>query len=213
MAVLAKICGLKTPKTVQAAVASGAAFVGFVFHEKSPRHVTPALAAALAQNVPAHVRKVAVVVDADDNMLDGITRAVALDFIQMHGTEDAARIDVVKRKFGVGVMKAVSVSTADDLDRVRDLANADMLLFDAKAPAGAPPGGNAIAFDWTLLANRNWPQPWFLSGGLTPENVADAVRASGATLVDVSSGVEIQRGEKSVERIAAFLQAVRTLPQ
>lgn len=213
MSVLAKICGLKTPETVQAAIAGGAAYIGFVFHEKSPRHVTPAQAAALTKTVPAHVRKVAVVVDADDDTLDGITRAVALDFIQMHGAEDAARIDAVKRRFGVGVMKAVSVSGTGDLDRARDFANADMLLFDAKAPAGAPPGGNAIAFDWTLLAGRSWPQPWFLSGGLTPENVGDAVAASGATLVDVSSGVEIRRGEKSAERIAAFLQAVRTLPQ
>lgn len=213
MAVLAKICGLRTSETVQAAVAGGAAFIGFVFHEKSPRHVTPAQAASLAKRVPAGVRKVAVVVDADDATLDGIAREVAPDFIQMHGAEDAARIDAVKRRFGVGVMKVVSVSAAGDLDHARDFANADMLLFDAKAPAGAPPGGNAIAFDWTLLAGRSWPQPWFLSGGLTPGNVGAAVGASGAKFVDVSSGVEIRRGEKSVERIAAFLNAVRILPE
>ncbi len=213
MTVLTKICGLKTPETVQAAVAGGAAFVGFMFYEKSPRHVTPAQAASLAKALPASVRKVAVTVDADDAMLDGIARDVAFDFIQMHGAEDAARIDAVKRKFGVGVMKALAISTAADLERVRDFANADMLLFDAKAPAGAPPGGNAIAFDWTLLAGRDWPQPWFLSGGLTPENVGDAVSTSGAKFVDVSSGVEIRRGEKSVEKITAFLNAVHNIRQ
>jgi phosphoribosylanthranilate isomerase len=213
MPVLAKICGLRTSETVQAAVIGGAAFVGFLFHEKSPRHVTPAQAARLARDLPAGVRKVAVVVDADDAALDDITHEVAPDYIQMHGAEDAARIDAVKRRFGVGVIKAVSVSAAGDLDRARDFANADMLLFDAKAPPGAPPGGNAISFDWTLLAGRSWSQPWFLSGGLTPENVANAVGASGARFVDVSSGVEIRRGEKSAERIAAFLSAVQNLPE
>lgn len=213
MAVRAKICGLKTPETVQAAVAGGAAYVGFVFHETSPRHVTPQQAAALAKDVPPGVRTVAVVVDADDAALDGITRALAPAFVQMHGAEGPARIDAVKRKFGVGVMKAVAVASAADVDRARDFADADLLLFDAKAPAGAPPGGNALAFDWHLMAGRTWPQPWFLSGGLTAENVGGAVRASGAALVDVSSGVEVRRGEKSVAKIAAFLDAVRNIRQ
>jgi len=213
MAVRAKICGLRTPETVQAAVAGGAAYVGFMFHENSTRHVTPAEAAALARDLPAGIGKVAVVVDADDDTLDGIARALAPALVQMHGGENPARVDAVKRRFGVGVIKVIPVASARDVDRARDFANADLLMFDAKAPAGAPPGGNAVAFDWHLMAGREWPQPWFLAGGLTAENVGTAVRASGAALVDVSSGVEVRRGEKSVDKIAAFLDAVRSIRQ
>lgn len=211
MTVRAKICGLKTAGDVDAAVAGGAAFVGFVFFPPSPRAVDPADAAALAARVPVSVTRVGLVVDADDAMLDALMATVPLDMLQLHGHEDAARIAAIRARAGRPVMKAVRVDGPAALERAGDLG-ADWLLFDAAPPAGAGvPGGNARAFDWTLLAGRRFEAPWMLAGGLTPDNVAEAVAATGAVAVDVSSGVEARRGVKDPARIRAFLDAVSRL--
>ncbi|MBM3502385.1 MAG: phosphoribosylanthranilate isomerase [Alphaproteobacteria bacterium] len=213
MAIQAKICGLSTAETVATAVRGGADYVGFVFFPPSPRYVTPVQAGALAKNVPRHVRKVAVVVDAGDQELAAIRDQIPIDLWQCHGEEDCRRLAAIRQQFGVPVMKALSVSAPRDLDSAEAFEEcADMLMFDAKAPEGSViPGGNARAFDWSLLAGRGWRRPWMLSGGLTADNVGEAVRRTGARLVDVSSGVEERRGIKSPAKIEAFLAAVRHL--
>jgi len=215
MAVQVKICGISTPEAMTAAVAGGAAFVGLVFYPPSPRAVTPAEAAPLAALVPEGVVKTGLLVDADDATIEAILKAVPLDLLQLHGGEPPERVAAVKARFGLPVMKVVKLRQAGDLEAARPfLAVADRLLFDAKPPAelkGALPGGNAVAFDWSLLAGTTWPLPWMLAGGLTPENVARAVQISGAPAVDVSSGVEDAPGRKSISKIKAFLAAARAL--
>ena len=204
-----KICGLSTLAAVEAAVEGGARFVGFVFFPRSPRVVTPAQAAALAAAVPAGVAKVGLVVDADDETLAEIVEAAGLDMLQLHGKETPARAVEIRTRFGLPVMKAVPIYEAADVDRARVYEDvADRLLFDAKPPKGATrPGGNALAFDWELLAGRTWRLPWMLAGGLDSGNVEEAVRISGAAVVDVSSGVESAPGVKSPDKIRAFLEA------
>jgi phosphoribosylanthranilate isomerase len=212
MSVLAKICGLSTPDAVRAAVDGGADLVGFVFFPKSPRSVTPELASVLAEAPRARgVKVVAVTVDASDDLLDAIARTLRPDLIQLHGHETPARAGEVRSRTGAGVIRALRVSDVADLDVASAFDDvADYLMFDAKAPAGAVlPGGNGVAFDWNLLAGRSYTRPWFLAGGLNPENVAEAVKASGASLVDVSSGVETAPGVKDPALIKAFLEAVR----
>ncbi|SFS02012.1 phosphoribosylanthranilate isomerase [Yoonia litorea] len=204
-----KICGLKTADDIAAAVNAGASYVGFVFFPKSPRNIAIEDARALAAEVPVGVAKVALVVNADDAMLDAITSAVPLDILQLHGSESPERVLEIKARYGLPVMKAVGVAQADDLD---DLARygqvADQLLVDAKPPKGAElPGGNGLAFDWQLIAGRKWPVPWMLAGGLDAGNVAEAIRLTGARQVDVSSGVEVAPGQKDVAKIAAFCAA------
>lgn len=214
MTVLSKICGLSEPDSLRAAVTGGARYVGFVFYPPSPRAVAPALAGDLARLVPTGVRSVGLFVDPDDEYLEHVISQVPLDLIQLHGKEDPRRIAAIKARYRMPVMKAVKIGGPEDLAAALEVAEvADRLLFDAKPPAkvSALPGGNGIAFDWTLLAGRSWPKPWMLSGGLTPANVAEAVRVTGATEVDVSSGVEDRPGHKDVALVRAFLDAVHAL--
>ena len=213
MTVAAKICGVKDRAALDAAVAGGAAYVGFVFFPRSPRNVTAADVGALAAALPGNVTAVALAVDPDDALIDAILAgAPDIAMFQLHGAETPARVAEVRARTGKKAMKAIKVSEAADLDAARSyLSVADMLLFDAKPPAdmkNALPGGNAVSFDWTILSGRSWPLPWMLSGGLDPENVADAIRISGAPAVDVSSGVESAPGVKDPARISAFLRAV-----
>lgn len=205
----AKICGLTTRASLDAAVAAGAAYLGFVFFEKSPRNVSIEQARELALAVPDGLCKVALTVNASDAELDAILAAVPIDMLQLHGTETPARVAEVKARYGLPVMKAVGVADADDLPALSDYAKvADQLLVDAKPPKNAAlPGGNGLAFDWRLIAGRRWPVPWMLAGGLTPENVAQAMQMTGAQQVDVSSGVESAPGVKENTKIAAFCAA------
>lgn len=204
-----KICGLRDARHVAAAVDAGARYVGFVFFPKSPRHLALADAAGLALLVPDGVAKVALTVNASDAELDLITEAVALDMLQLHGTESPARVAEIKARYGLPVMKAVGVAERADLAAL-DLYQtvADQILVDAKPPKGAVlPGGNGLAFDWTLLLGRVWRRPWMLAGGLTPDNVALAVRSTNTRQVDVSSGVETAPGMKDEGLIRAFIAA------
>lgn len=211
MTVEAKICGLSTPETVDAAVRFGAAFVGFVTFPKSPRHISTETMRALGALVPKTVTRVGLFVDPDDALLDEKLATGALDLLQLHGGETPERVAAIKKRTGRPVMKAIKVAAPDDVARgIAAYAGVvDRLMFDAAE--GTLPGGNAKAFDWTLLSGRAVPLPWFLAGGLTPGNVAEAVRVTGASAVDVSSGVESSRGVKSVDLIRAFLDAVKAL--
>lgn len=206
-----KICGLSQAVHVAAAVEAGAAYVGFVFFQKSPRHLALPAAAALALTVPEGVAKVALTVNATDAELDAIAGTVAIDMLQLHGSESPARVAEVRARYGLPVMKAVGVAERGDLAALEDYqAVADQILVDAKPPKGAAlPGGNGLAFDWTLLMGRVWRKPWMLAGGLTPENVALAIRSTNARQVDVSSGVETAPGVKDEGLIRAFLAAAR----
>ena len=208
-----KICGLTAAADVAAAVSAGAAYVGFVFFEKSPRHVTVDAARTLALDVPPGVAKVALTVDADNAALDALTGRVPLDFLQLHGEESPARVAEIKARYGLPVMKAIGVAEVADLAQVDVYAGvADQLLIDAKPPPGATrPGGNALAFDWRLIEGRDWPLPWLLAGGLTPDNVAQAVARTGARQLDVSSGVERAPGVKDAKLIRAFIDNARGL--
>lgn len=206
-----KICGLKTADQLAVAIDAGASFVGFVFFPKSPRYVAPDIAASLAQEVPPGIARVGLFVDPDDALLESVLAQVPLDIIQLHGSESPDRLAEVKALTGLPVMKAVGVGDADDLDRLWDYGLvADLLLVDAKPPKDAElPGGNGLSFDWRLLVGRKWLKPWMLAGGLTPDNVAEAVRLTGAQIVDVSSGVESAPGEKDPVRIRSFLANAR----
>jgi phosphoribosylanthranilate isomerase len=206
-----KICGLRTVADVAAVAAAGAAYAGFVFFPKSPRHVTLEEARAMAHAAPPGLAKVALTVDADDAALDAIVEAVPLDLLQLHGHESPDRVAEVRARYGLPVMKAVGVADEGDLAAVFDYSLvADQILVDAKPPKGADlPGGNGLAFDWRLVAQRRWLRPWMLAGGLTPQNVAEAVRLTNARQVDVSSGVESSPGVKDPALIAAFLRAAR----
>lgn len=207
-----KICGLRDVAMMQAAVDAGASYVGLVFFPKSPRNVTIAQAAEVARAVPAGIAKVALVVDPDDALLDAITDVVPLDILQLHGHETPQRVAAIRARYGLPVMKAVGVADASDLAALDDYAKvADQILVDAKPPKDATlPGGNGLAFDWRLIAGRRWPVPWMLAGGLTPQNVAEAIALTGAAQVDVSSGVETAPGVKDAELIAAFCAAALT---
>lgn len=206
-----KICGLRDADMLQGAIDAGADYVGLNFFAKSPRSVTIAQAAALAPLVPVGVAKVGLVVDVDNAMLDALTQDVPLDFIQLHGHETPERVAEVKSRYGLPVMKVVGIADADDLATLdAHLSVADQILVDAKAPKNADlPGGNGIAFDWGLMAGRRWPVPWMLAGGLTPDNVGEAIRLTGTSQVDVSSGVETAPGVKDVHLMAAFCAAAR----
>jgi len=204
-----KICGLRRLADVKAVAAAGAAYAGFVFFAKSPRHLTVAAARPLLLAVPEGLAKVALTVDADDAALDAIVAALPIDMLQLHGHESPERVAQVRARYGLPVMKAVGVADAGDLAAVFEYSLvADQVLIDAKPPSGAAlPGGNGLAFDWRLLAGRRWLRPWMLAGGLTPENVAEAIRLTGARQVDVSSGVESAPGVKDAGRIAGFVAA------
>ena len=207
----AKICGLSTPETVRAALDGDAAYLGFMIFAPSTRNVALDLAGRLAEPARNRARIVAVTVDPDDALLDAITAALAPDFIQLHGRETPERVEAVRRRTGAGVIKALSIAEARDLEQIRPFETvADHLMLDAKAPPGsATPGGTGARFDWSLTAGRKFPRPWFLAGGLDPWNVREAVQLSGAPLVDVSSGVERGPGLKDPSLISAFLDAAR----
>lgn len=213
MSIAAKICGLSTPETVATAIAGGARFVGFVFFPPSPRNLSPAQAGSLVRAVPAGVTRVGVFVDPDDDLLKRVLAAAPLDILQLHGEETPERVAQIKQRFGKPAMKAIKIAGETDLAAApRYYGVADWLMFDARPPKTATrPGGNALAFDWELLSARRWPLPWMLSGGLTPANVAEAVRVARATSIDVSSGVESAPGVKDVAKIRAFLGAVAAL--
>lgn len=209
MAIDVKICGLNAPEAVNAAMAGGARYAGFNFYPPSPRAVNPAQAAALAAPLSRDVMKVGVVVDPDDETLGAILAAAPLDLIQLHGAESPRRVAEIRARFERPVMKVFKVSGPEDLAAVAAFVPvADLLMFDTKAPKHlkhALPGGNAVAFDWRILAGRTWPRPWLLAGGLDADNVGEAVAIAGARAVDVSSGVEERPGVKSAEKITAFL--------
>ncbi|WP_151718564.1 phosphoribosylanthranilate isomerase [Gemmobacter serpentinus] len=208
-----KICGLRSPADVIAAAAAGAVYAGFVFFPKSPRHVTLDQAREMAFAAPVGLAKVALVVDADDALLDSITEAVPLDMLQLHGHESPDRVAEIRARYGLPVMKAVGVADEGDLAAIFDYSTvADQLLIDAKPPkTAALPGGNGLSFDWRLVAQRRWLRPWMLAGGLTPENVAQAIRLTNARQVDVSSGVESAPGVKDHAKIKAFSDAAHLL--
>lgn len=204
-----KICGLSEPETLQATIDAGASYVGFVFFAKSPRNATIETAKQLAQSIPAGVCKTALVVNPTDSELDNLLKEVPIDMIQLHGNEPVERVLDVKSRYGLPVMKAVGVSTADDLQKIDAYARvADQLLIDAKPSGDADlPGGNGLSFDWRLIAGRRWALPWMLAGGLTPNNITEAIRLTGATQVDVSSGVEGAVGVKDKQLISDFIRA------
>jgi len=207
MKIQTKICGLSTPEFVDCAVDAGAAMVGFVFFPPSPRSISIADAAALAARVPDGVKKVALTVNAGDELLADIAANAGVDILQLHGSEQPERVFEVRHTYNLPVIKALPVEDQVDLMVARGYDGVvDYFLFDAKPPKDATrPGGNAVAFDWTLLKGFSLGKPWLLAGGLTPENVAEAVQISGAHMVDVSSGVEDQPGIKNLDKIRAFL--------
>ena len=204
-----KICGLKTAEALAAALDGGASHVGFIFFPKSPRNILPDEAGRLRRAALGRARAVAVTVDAADDLLDGIVVAMAPDMLQLHGKESPARVAAVKARYALPVMKALSVSEAADVEAAAAYEEvADRMLFDARPPKGAElPGGNGVPFDWRIL--DGYRGDYFLSGGLTPENVGAAIRLLDPPGLDVSSGVESAPGEKDLGLIAAFFAAVR----
>jgi phosphoribosylanthranilate isomerase len=210
MQVQTKICGLSSPETLDAAIAGGAAWLGFVFFPKSPRDIAAAQAASLIARAPRHVGKAAVLVDPDDALIASVLQA-GVTALQLHGDESPERLAALRRH-GVELWKAVPVRTRADLDAARGFRGvADRILYDARTPKGTLPGGMGLCFDWKLLDGFDHPLPWALSGGLDADNLADAVGTTGARLVDTSSGVESAPGVKDVDKIAAFLQAAARL--
>lgn len=206
-----KICGLNSVASVEAAIRNRADFAGFVFFPPSPRHLSLTTAAALAATAEARITRVGLFVDADDATLGDAVTAARLDVLQLHGKETPARAAELKARFGLPVWKALSVASAEDVARAAAYAGAvDLVLFDAKTPKGTLPGGMGLSFDWSLVAHWRGPVAWGLAGGLTPANIAEAVRLTGAPLVDTSSGVESAPGVKDEGLIADFCRAVRS---
>lgn len=205
-----KICGISTGDSLEAAIRARAAHIGLVFFDRSPRAVSPALAAQLSERAAGRIGRVGLFVDADDALLGEAVGAARLDALQLHGSETPERAAQLRARFGIPVWKALSVASAADVARADTYAGAaDLILFDAKTPKGTLPGGMGLSFDWTLVANWKGPLAWGLAGGLDPSNVAEAIRLTGAPLVDTSSGVESAPGVKDEARIAAFCAAVR----
>ncbi|WP_024513141.1 phosphoribosylanthranilate isomerase [Bradyrhizobium sp. ARR65] len=208
----AKICGIRTPEVLEAAAEHGARWAGFVFYPPSPRSVGPDEGAQLVQRVPMGLLRVGLFVDPTDEELESVLNRMPLDMIQLHGAETPQRVAAIRARCATSVMKAIKIATIEDLAAVPNYADvSDWLLFDAKPAksATALPGGNGLAFDWSMLSGRSWPKPWMLAGGLTEANVAEAVARTGATTVDVSSGIEERPGYKTPERVQRFLAAVR----
>lgn len=207
MSIRCKLCGLTTLDDISAAVRADASYIGFVFFLGSPRNLEIQAANLLLEATPKHVTKVGLVVDADNNFLDRLTSSACLDMLQLHGNETYQRVAEVKARYGLSVMKAVGISNLED---VRDAQHygevADQLLLDAKPNSVSDlPGGNGISFDWNLLAGSSWKVPWMLAGGLNPNNVASAVKLSGARQVDVSSGIETAPGKNNAELMSEFV--------
>jgi phosphoribosylanthranilate isomerase len=213
MSVDVKICGLSTAETVIAAIEAGASLVGFVFYPPSPRNITVEKAATLAKHARGKARIVALVVDPDDALIDSIAQGLTPDLIQAHGSESPSRISEIAARTGIPVIKAIKVKDRADVDQATAYdASASFILYDAKAPetlTGALPGGNGIAFDWSLLSGPAREKPFILSGGLNPGNVAQAIRNTGAAIVDVSSGVEKAPGIKDIALIRNFIEAAK----
>ncbi|MGU3400140.1 phosphoribosylanthranilate isomerase [Brucellaceae bacterium D45D] len=205
-----KICGLKTPDAVNAALDAGASHIGFIFFPKSPRNIDPTDAAALRKVAKDRAKVVAVTVDADDATLDAITDAVKPDMLQLHGHETPERVRIVKERYGLPVMKAFAIREASDLEAITPYKGvADRFLFDAKPPKGADlPGGNGVSFDWSLLDALDADVDYMLSGGLNADNIAEALQKTRAPGIDISSGVERAPGEKDVRLIEEFFQAI-----
>jgi phosphoribosylanthranilate isomerase len=213
MPVLAKICGLTDEAAVEAAVQHGADMLGFVFFPASPRNLSAEQAEALLHNVPSGIDRVGVFVDPETDFLDRILARARLDLLQLHGDETPERCRAISIYFGLPIIKAIKVSSKADLKAAKAYEDAvDWLMFDAAPPKDATrPGGNAASFDWSIMQGAKFNRPWLLSGGLTPENLSLAVRQSGASAVDVSSGVESAPGKKDPAKIRAFLDAARAL--
>ncbi|HIA82683.1 MAG TPA: phosphoribosylanthranilate isomerase [Rhodospirillales bacterium] len=213
MTVEVKICGLDRPETVDGAVNAGAEMLGFVFYPPSPRNLTASAASRLTNRVPAGVKRVGLFVDPTDEMITTVLNQNVLDLIQLHGNEPPERVAEIKDITSLKVIKVLKVTDIQDLKYVSVYQRvAEWLMFDALAPKdmkGALPGGNALSFDWNILARANIPTPWILAGGLNLENVKEAISTSGAKVVDVSSGVEKQPGVKCVEKIQSFIRAVK----
>jgi phosphoribosylanthranilate isomerase len=206
-----KICGLTTPDAVEAVIAARSDFAGLVFHPPSPRNLSLNQASQLGSQMQGRICKVGLFVDADDDAIGAAIAAGRLDELQLQGSESPERTSAIRHRFGLPVWKAIAVAAPGDITRAALYTEvADFILFDAKTPKGALPGGLGLSFDWTLLAAWKAPCPWGLAGGLSPKNVAEAIRITGAPLVDCSSGVESAPGVKDVDLIAAFCQAART---
>lgn len=210
-----KICGLKTQAALEAALAGGADYVGLVFFPPSPRNIAPEAAKPLAALARGRAKIVALLVDPDDALIESVITAVDPDLLQLHGEETPERVREVRKRWGKPVMKAIKVATAEDANAAVDYASAaDLILFDARAPKDSTrPGGHGAAFDWHLLDGVKGRMPFILSGGLTPDNVAEAIGITGAPMVDVSSGVERRPGEKDPELIRRFLRAAKAAKQ
>ncbi len=213
MPIITKICGLSTPETLDAALKGGASHVGLVFFAKSPRNLTPDQAAALTARIQGAAKVVGLFVDPTADDIERVRANVRLDVIQLHGDERPEVVSRIRTTTGIEVWKALPVRTAQDLNEAHKYREAaTLVLYDAKPPAGSDiPGGNGLRFDWELLRGHRHPLPWALSGGLDVHNIAEAVRVTGAPMLDVSSGVESAPGVKDVDKIAAFLKAARTL--
>lgn len=208
-----KVCGLRSEADVAAAAAAGAHYIGFNFFPKSPRYLSFEAAHDVALSVPVGIAKVALVVNGDDALLDDLVAQVPIDMLQLHGSESVERVAEVRARYGLPVIKVLGISEAADLAAIDPYSDvADQLLLDAKPPKGAVlPGGNGITFDWRLLADRKyWTKPWMLAGGLTPDNVAEAIAKTGARQVDVASGVESAPGVKDAGLMKAFVDAALT---
>lgn len=221
MTTAVKICGIRNEEVLDVAIAAGADLVGFVHFEKSPRHLEIEEAARLVARVRASsqsVSPVVLLVDPDDALAKRVAREIAPDFIQLHGRESPERVAEIKALTGLPIIKAVSVATAEDVSEALAYRGegrcADLLLFDAKPLPGSPlPGGNGLVFDWHILAAAGHKEPFALAGGLTPDNVAEAIRLTGAPIVDVSSGVEVGPGVKDAGLIRRFLRAAKGAKQ
>lgn len=213
MSIDVKICGINSAEALDAAVDGGAKMLGFVFFPKSPRAITPVEAKALMGRVPDGVIKVALLVDPDDFEVGAICRQLPVDLVQLHGQENLERVADIKAITGLPVMKAIGIEAADDIARAHSYEGVcDRILLDAKPPKGAVlPGGNAVSFDWDLISGETWQKPWLLAGGLSASNLAEAVKSSGASFVDVSSGVEDEPGLKSPQKIREFLNLAKSL--
>ena len=211
MTIAVKICGITSPGAIDAAVGAGAHFGGLVFHPQSPRFVAPDQARALAQQMRGRLKIVALIADLDDAGIEAVVANVRPEFLQLHGSETVQRTADIRARFALPVIKALAVAEPGDLAAAPGYEKvSDMLLFDARPPKGAlRGGGHGAAFDWKILQGRNFAKPWFLAGGLTPDNVARAIALSGATQVDVSSGVESAPGVKDAVRIRDFIQAAK----
>ena len=206
-----KICGLSTSEAIAACADAGADLIGFIFFAKSPRNVTPSQAARLKSASERSVPCVAVSVNAEDDFLDEIVAQLKPDFLQLHGSETPGRVEEIKSRYALPIIKAFAIRTKEDFDRLRPYEGlADKFLLDAKAPEGSDlPGGNGVSFDWNLLAEQEFSTPYMLSGGLDGDNILEALQISGAKSIDISSGVESSPGVKDIAKIAAFIKTIR----